>query len=67
MDRQLDDVRRSRQSDKSGKSGNSGTSGTQSDDWSDENLQPNAYNFEQIFDNEALSKEEEELFNQLKA
>ena len=67
MNHQLDDIRRSGQSDKSGKSANSGTSGAQSDDWSDENLQSNAYNFEQIFDNQALSKEEEELFNQLKA
>ena len=63
----FEEIRRSQQSDKSGKSANSGASGAQSDDWSDDNLQPNNYNFEQIFDNQALSKEEEELFNQLKA
>jgi hypothetical protein len=41
-------------------SGGSGTV-TSSDDFD------NQYDFEQIFDDEALSKEEEELFNQLKA
>ena len=39
----------------------SGSGNTQSDDFD------NQYDFEQIFEDYALSKEEEELFNQLKA
>lgn len=37
-----------------------------SDDLSDDNLNGNQYDFEQIFENQQMSKEEEELFNQLK-
>ena len=41
----------------------------QSDSWNSSEqdpIKPNNYNFEQIFEDQALSKEEEELFNQLK-
>ena len=55
------------QPEKSNSGGTSGSgSGTQSasDDFETSN---NQYDFEQIFEDQALSKEEEELFNQLKA
>ena len=39
---------------------------SQSDDWSDEQP-PGVYDYDQLFENQDLTKEEEELFNQLKA
>lgn len=45
--------------------GSSGQSA--SDDFSDDNMPGNQFDFQQIFDNQDMSKEEEELFNQLKA